>query len=88
MISEDEAESIGIRRDWPRTWRSDCEQRLAVDPRSIRATTYAKGLKDHSCHADAVPTSFAPSVNFKILDMVEGVTGSRCVGRQPQPVTD
>ena len=38
---------------------------------SIRATTYAKGLKDHPRHAEAVPTSFAPSVNFEILDMVE-----------------
>src|SRR6516164_10513333 len=39
---------------------------------SIRATTYAKGLKDHPRHAEALPMSFAPSVNFEILDMVEG----------------
>ena|SRR6516162_3164986 len=31
-----------------------------------------KGLKDHPRHAEAVSTSFAPSVNFEILDMVEG----------------
>ena len=47
-------------------------KRLGVDPGSIRATTYARGLKDHPRHAEAVPMSFAPSVNFEILDMVEG----------------
>ena len=47
-------------------------KRLAVDPRSIRATTYAKGLKDHPRRAEAVPTASAPSVNFEILYMVEG----------------
>ena len=48
------------------------QQKACRDPRSIRATTYAKGLKDHPRHAEAVPTSSAPSVNFEILDMVEG----------------
>ena len=73
MISEDEPESTGIRGAGLVSGGRIAQQKLLVDPRSIRATTYAKGLKDHSRHAEAVPMSSAPSVNFEIFDMVEGV---------------
>ena len=46
MISEDEAESTGIRGAGLVSVGRIAQQELLVDPRSIRATTYAKGLKD------------------------------------------